>query len=417
MPRSSNLQTEETMNIVKWLLANSDFSQVGSRAEGGRTILHAAIGAKLPSEMMFISENHGGLLGRSFVAHGSLRTMLEDDDVAKQLINAPDKNGDSPLVMAMNLSSERERSIPQIRGSNGLPITAFIDISLGDFFSDFPEAIDTLLNNKYLRLHGMFGVTKSSVGPRGAFETSAARSSWWAQSKISTLESKASRDLSPFLKKSSRGILALEDFCRHDKHARTVEKMLSGNSGGLGDDKKAQILATYVSEKKRYSWAASTYPSWYFSPTAIQSKLVGTVLRKFFVRHSRPSVDALTESLEELHIASSDLLLLRIRIKLMNKFSIDAKTMRLILQFAGTRDYAEKRLAKLSLVSKVLNDDVAGFFFGGIESCLNRKYGVNHDVWKIVLEFAGYRREMPSIDVLPKVTRSDSNSRKRNRGE
>ena len=36
-----------------------------------------------------------------FVAHGSLQTMLADDDAARSLINVPDHTGASPLILAM----------------------------------------------------------------------------------------------------------------------------------------------------------------------------------------------------------------------------------------------------------------------------------------------------------------------------
>ena len=112
----------------------------------------------------------------------------------------------------------------------------------------------------------------------------------------------------------------------------------------------------------------------------------------------------LESSLAELYFDLSDLLLLRIRVQLMSKFSINRDIIQNILEFTGYRDYGlQHQVANLTGVAAVLNTDVAGFFFGGIESCLGRKHGINSDCWTLILEFAGYRREMPSINVLPSL--------------
>lgn len=391
-------QTEND-SIVKWLLANPDFAHVASTTKSGETALHSAVGATLPDRMSFASENYRGWLKTGFVTHGSLVTLLADDDIARRLINVPDTNGRSPLVLAMSLAAKRHNLLEFLRASNGKLVKDYCDTSLNHYVSDYSAVIETLMNNKYLRLHSVFGVTESSsVAPLDTLDN--------PPPLLAASQTVSSIVLCRFRKATHDGLRTLSSFCDHDRHAPAVEKMLSDNSGKVLDEKKAKVSATCVDHLDPREW-------WFKPYGAFSSKEIGTVFRKFYVRHSRHCVDALEATLAELHFETSELLLLRIRVKVMRKFMMDSPTMNLILRFAGCRESVSSQVSTLSRIAYVLNTDVAGFFFGGIESCLSRKYGINSKVWKMVLEFAGFRREMPSIALLPKS--ADSKSRKRKR--
>ena len=137
--------------------------------------------------------------------------MLADDDAARSLINVPDHAGASPLILAMERAANRRWDLKYIRANDGKPMLDHMDCSLGACFSDYTEAIATLMKSKHLRLHGVFGVTESSIAtsrssPRPVQESSSSvmLSSW--------LESKSSRELNRFLKNPCRGLLALAEF-------------------------------------------------------------------------------------------------------------------------------------------------------------------------------------------------------------
>jgi hypothetical protein len=411
------VDTRPEKNIVKWLLQNPDFVHVGTATNSERrTAFHSALKAHIPAlEMRFCSENYGGNLGHTFVANGALQTMLMDDETARRLINVPDAKGRSPLAFAMALGAtriEKGRSplaFAMALGATRIDDLSFIcardgkisglsDTSLAYFFSDYERAMLRMLDNRFLRLHGVFGVTESCVTSEKA-ETSTPPSS--------TLKILTCYPSKRFLKEQCQGLEAFRRLCTCSQdgfhYGPVIEKILSENVGNLEDETKAEILATCVGMDSR----------WYFDPRKVRSKEVGAVLRKFYVRHSRPALKALESSLAELHREVSDILLLPIRSKLLQKFSINPGIFHLILSFAGRRKDVTDQIQTLTATASILNNDVAGFFLGGIESSLKRKYGISPDIWKRVLEYAGLRRQLFSIDLWPE----SCESRKRKLGD
>jgi hypothetical protein len=380
----NKIETAPEKNIVKWLLNNPDFVHTGTLTSAGGTVFHSALEAHIPDRMTFISESER--LGCDFVAFGALQTLL-DDETSKRLINVPDRHERSPLEFAMIKGASRNRELVQIVSVNGRQILTHLDTSLTHFFNDYVTAMLGLLDNRYLRLHGVFGVTESCFTDE--------------QARISVPPSKLSKILRLHSTRSDRyrGLLALRNLCATDhgdpvSYAPAVEKILSENAGNLNDETKATIMVTCVGKP----WDSSP-GEWLFDPRTVGSKEIGAVLRKFYVRHSGPALKALGSSLTELHSEQSDILLLPIRSKLIQKFSIDPIIFRLILSFAGRNNDFDKRIEALATKVSVLNNDVAGFFLGGIESCLTRKYGIGPDIWKRLLEYSGLSRELYPVDL------------------
>ena len=85
-----------------------------------------------------------------FVAHGSLQTMLADDDAARSLINVPDHTGASPLILAMELAANRRAHLQRIRANDGTPILGKNDISPSCFFRS-SKRVGALLREFYVR--------------------------------------------------------------------------------------------------------------------------------------------------------------------------------------------------------------------------------------------------------------------------
>lgn len=355
-------------------------------------------------------------MGTCFVAREALATMLHNDDFSKACLNVPDIRGLCPLACALDQATERSsRSLglrfrdPQVSESTNFSVADYKrtvynahDTSIFRFQRDFVDAAMMILENEHLDLHGMFGVIQEQMNQPKPIVLLPGVDKLIHSRLCCTDPVPGLQALSNFSSNANFKYHSDSPSKPPIQHSQVVKCILSENRGKLNDDVKARAMVTCITARG----------DWIFHPSKMNEKESGTVLRNFFVKHAEVSLQAIEEHRGSLLEEADQLLLNPIFKRLHRKFELVSENWNLVLEFAGWRDFVSKPMRALERKNKALNKEVANFFLGGIGSCLKRKYLLPSTAWVHVLEFSGWKTDLPSINVLPKVPRK---SRKRKR--
>ncbi len=392
----SNPCKETHKNIVKWLIHNPAFNQGSAngafRSEKHDDFLftrlhgisgnafHLAFAAQVPRNIQFHSENFGGELGNTYVAGGALDVMLNNENFARAHINACNQSGHSVLEYALQMAMERLDKIDRITFTDAFgegktySFDQRIDCSIGSYAEDYPDNIQKLLECKYLRLHNTFGVVMMSN----------------EEGNYLMPEQLVHRErISSILLTPTKGMEVFRNLCTQvysmsqGRRDKIVDALLSHNTGQLPDGVKAQSMSVCFFPLWRRKWT--------FNPPELRDKKIGAIVRKFFVKHADSALYAVQMYTSIVHREYEEILLCNVRDALCEKYSISSKLWKDILAYAGYRNDNRSRLEKLSYLNDTIQNSVLPFFYGGIQSCVDRKLGdhVPADAWCLIFQFAG----------------------------
>jgi len=182
---------------------------------------------------------------------------------------------------------------------------------------------------------------------------------------------------------------------RFDYH-KIIEKLLSNNCGQLDDGVKAQVLVLCIDKPYRDK-------KWEFDPSKMKDRNIGRVLRKFFICHSEQALGSIEHLQIDISRETNKLLLLPIKKGLASKYALNDDSWNIILQFADWRKGVCDDVEYLNRANKIIDDEIVSFFLGGIKSCFERKFGIKEDIWSSILEFAGRKIPLPSIEEIPPI--------------
>ncbi len=97
-------------------------------------------------------------------------------------------------------------------------------------------------------------------------------------------------------------------YCKvsNGKRDTIVSAILRDNVGQLPDGVKAQSMSVYISSQGRGEWI--------FNPSRLRDKKVGTIVRKFFVKHADSALYAIQRYTNIIHRKYHDSLLCDVRV-------------------------------------------------------------------------------------------------------
>ena len=397
----SNTWNETHKNIVKWLLQNPAFNQesangafLSEKYEHGYYVknplrlhgisgnaFHLAFAAQVPRDIQFCSENFGGELGSTYVAGGALDVMLREENFARAHVNSCNQHGHSVLEYALQMAMERLDKIDFIIFNDAYgkgktySFDETSDCSILTYARDYPKNIQKLLECKYLRLHNTFGVVMMSN----------------EEGNCLMPQQLVRRERQSTLLTPTKGMEVFIKLCtqvyRMSRGGRDtiVDALLSHNCGQLPDSVKAQSMSVCFSPLWRRKWI--------FNPPELRDKKIGTIVRKFFVKHAGSALYAIQRYTSIIHLEYEEILLCNVRDALCEKYSLSSKIWKDILAYAGYRNDNRSRLATLSDLNDTIQNSVLPFFYGGIQSCIDRKLEehVPADAWCLIFQFAGLR--------------------------
>jgi hypothetical protein len=309
--------------------------------------------------------------------------MLNHENFARAYVNSCNGDGLSVLEYALLMATERIRTMGQIffeRG--GFNFDECIDTSISVYAEDYPSNIQKLLGCKHLRVHSTFGVVM----------TSNKEGKYLMPEQLVHRERKSILNLTP-----SKGMEVFIKICtecyrlsKKGKRDTIVRSILRDNVGQLPDGVKAQSMSVCIS----FNYGRA---EWIFNPSTLRDKKVGTIVREFFVKHADSALYAIQRYTNIIHREYHDSLLCDVRDALFQKNSLTSKLWKDILAYAGYRNENKNRLVKLSGLNDTVHNSVLPFFYGGIQSCIDRKLGeqVPADAWDLIFQFSGLRLSFP----------------------
>jgi hypothetical protein len=330
----------------------------------GNTAFHSAVDAELPrSDLLFFgSENFGGDFGSKYVARSALQALLKDDWYSECALNIENLDGHTPLTLAIRNHIYRMMTMEQQEfvTNDGKRLHNAIDISIGTSRGDFSTAIGIILDNRHLKLDGMFDMNYNGDHDR-------------------------LRDDCRF---TNPQLQVLAELCQKSDGSHHVEKILSDGYGGVPGDVKAVSLCMFFKE-----YGASR---WHFNP-AVSSKESGLVLQTLFNQHSGACIKAIKKRQETLIEEANNIPTALLE----NEGAMRSKYKR--------RLYVESKFRPLQKEMDILNGDLQDFFL--CKSSIQGKFSICDSIWKIISEFEGWRELPSSKSLLDKI--STSKKRKR----
>uniref|UniRef100_A0A7S2Q2D3 MYND-type domain-containing protein n=1 Tax=Skeletonema marinoi TaxID=267567 RepID=A0A7S2Q2D3_9STRA len=393
----SRMDKETNNNIIKWLLDNPAFNQEDAKGKFCSekyvlyqdllnppmcrgNALHLAFAAQVPKGIQFYSENHGGEFGSTYVAGGALDIMLNHKKFARAHINSCNEDGHSVLEYALQMAMARLRKIDSIIFVGYKAFDECYDCSKIDYAEDYPSNIQKLLRCKNLRVHSTFGIVM----------TSNEEGNYLMPEQLVHRERRSILNLTP-----TKGMKVFIKLCTQyyrmsgGKRDTIVNAILMDNVGQLPDSVKAQSMSVCISSQSRGEWI--------FNPCKLSDKKIGAVVRKFFVKHADSALYAIQRYTSIIHREYDESLLCNVRDALCERHSLSSKLWKNILAYAGYRNENSSRLERLSDLNDTIQNSVLPFFYGGIQSCVNRKLEehVPADAWGLIFQFAGLRPSFP----------------------
>lgn len=302
------------------------------------------------------------MLGGDFVAFAALVTLLRDSSYTKVALNIPNFEGLTPLGFAMqNLMHWKGRIIAYNDGK-----TTAMDTSIGNIHSDYSIAVSMILENEHLRLHHMFDVPMQPGTAR----------------KKARLDGRIL-----FQTKMNSDLRMLVNYCKLE-YPTHLGELLSGNCGGVPDERKAVALALGI-DCGHYccSFRDSAPYKWLFNPAGM-SKRAGALVRVLLRHHAGAcllEIDALRKMLQK---RATDL-------------PEQARNIHALKGEDKTRDrnrFIVLERKRINEMLSVLNSEMPGFFLGGIYACFERKYRISADTWNHILEYAGWKTKLLVIE-------------------
>lgn len=387
------MDKETNKNIVKWLLDNPAFNQEDAKGKfySEKYVLyppmcrgnafHLAFAAQVPKGIQFNSENHGGEFGSTYVAGGALDIMLNHENFARAHINSCNEDGHSVLEYALRMAMARLSKIDSIIFNGYKAFDEYRDCSIMIYAEDYPSNIQKLLGCKHLRVHSTFGVvmTSNEGGNYLMPELLVHR-----ERRTSILNLTPTKGMEVFIKICTQGYRM-----SGGKRDTIVNAILRDNVGQLPDSVKAQSMSVCISSQSRGEWI--------FNPSKLSDKKIGAVMRKFFVKHADSALYAIQRYSSIIHREYDESLLCNVRDALCERHSLSSKLWKNILAYAGYRNENSYRLARLSSLNDTIQNSVLPFFYGGIQSCVDRKLEehVPADTWGLIFQFAGLLPSFP----------------------
>lgn len=399
------MDNETHRNIVKWLLANPAFNQEDARGKfysekysvntPKGNAFHLAFAAQVPRDKYFYSENHGGNFGKTYVAEGALDAMLSHESFARAHINSCNEDGHSVLEYALEMAMERFSKMGRICFLTRAGVQSFdecIDISISTYAEDYTLNIQKLLECKHLRLHSTFGVVMIS-NEEGNYLMP---QQLVRRDRTSILNSAPTKGMEVFRKICTTRYVRTGETAINpwgEMRDKIVNAILSNNVGQLPDGVKAQSMSICISSQSRLIFN----PEWVFNPSKLTDKKVGAIARKFFVKNANSALYAVQRYTSIIHREYDEILLCNVRDALFERHSLSSKLWKNILAYAGYRNENNSRLTRLSGLNDTIQNTVLPFFYGGIQSCIDRKLEehVPADAWNLIFQFAGLRRSFP----------------------
>eukprot|EP00956_Cyclotella_meneghiniana_P027851 scaffold63518_cov42-Cyclotella_meneghiniana.AAC.5 len=379
-------------NIVRWLLENDSFYQKGvqgcytyyiHKSQSG-TALHLAFSAAIDWPLLeFNSENHGGRFGWNFVAGEAIESLLDNEAWARENINSLNKDGLSALEVAVKMAVDRCLKASNIVFSDGSRYGSNQDGSIFQYHYDFPRSIQQLMDNPFIRIYRMFGLSVSALNGVKCLIP-----------KQLDINQKLSLDwsLPPGLKILHELIKSIGRDRENDKMAESISTiLLSKDSGNLKDSLKAQSLVIAIySSYDSFAFNDNVKVCWMFNPCA-STKGAGGEMRKFFVQHAASALYSVKRYIQILHQEFRRYSLCDVGEELCKTYDLPTPLWKKILAFTGFRNDNHKHITRLCNTCEVIDMEVVPFFFGCIQACLDRtlELRVPSIAWDLIFDFAG----------------------------
>jgi hypothetical protein len=405
---SQDMSKETNKNIVKWLLDNPAFNQEDAKGKFHHdkylnihpplcrgNAFHLAFAARVPENIQFNSENFGGEFGNTYVAGEALDTMLNHENFARAHVNSCNENGHSVLEYALQMAMARLSKIgeppfqPKLgakiffndRDGSYMHFNKRCDSSILEYTYDYSSNITKLLGCKHLRVHGTFGIVMiSNKGGNYLMPEKLVH-----RKRTSILNLTPTKGMEVFIKICTQG----GNNMAGGERDLIVGAMLRDNVGQLPDSVKAQSMSVCITSQSQGEWI--------FNPSKLRDKMVGATVRKFFVKHADSALYAIQRYTSIIHHEYNDGLLCNVRDALCERHALSSKLWKNILAYAGYRNENNSRLARLSGLNDTIQNSVLPFFYGGIQSCVDRRLqeDVPTDAWGLIFQFAGLSPSFP----------------------